>query len=284
MAELNDEIREALAKIDSRRGLNVRTVRDMENIINQDDSCSVGTMLRRPFAVVGLYGVGAHNLVLKIETADQKVYAARFGLYTPNLPEQIRVQETLAEYQMAPKIYTFCRLSKEYYMLIMDPIHDILCNVVAKKLTDRQQDSVARALECLLNKKFFLSLLHGDMHCGNIAVLRDKKTLGFIDFDFVVENVRPAIYNILDFIPLMGSLLEIKGTERILRALHNYYLKTFNVNLNLARFQRRKTGGGFEYKTLNSYLAVIKARPQVRRVLPTIEVPQIVDRRPRSKK
>jgi hypothetical protein len=111
------------------------------------------------------------------------------------------------------------------------------------------------------------------MHCGNIAVLRDKKTLGFIDFDFVVENVNP-IYNILDFIPLMGSLREIKGTERILRALHDYYLKAFNVDIDLARIKRRQAGG-YEYDVLNSYLAAIKAKPQVKRVLPTIQVPKI---------
>ena len=165
------------------------------------------------------------------------------------------VSAILATYAMAPVIYytgDFKSKKEVVSVIVMDYIQDTLWNL-RKQLSEREMYT---ALECLLDKKYLLGFLHGDMHLGNIVLLKDGKTLGFIDFDFSYFKAPPK-YNILDFIPLIGSMIKSRDTKlkKVAKQLIVYYKNRFNITIQESQFKDRPKVGGYYYSSfyLNSY-------------------------------
>lgn len=252
-----------------------------------------------PLRLDRIYGIGGYALVLKMIDARGREFAVRIGRFLPEEMEGLRVHSKLARLHLAPRLYSFTlnesvkSLEPRAFALgitIMEPIYDIWCNVVPHIRNDRRAvEMVSRAFRCLLNKKFAAKFLHGDMHCGNIVLLSDGRTLGFIDFQFSILDVNPTL-NILDFIPLIESIHQLgksfphaPAIPKLVQDLLNYYRDSWNVKLSLNRFGALK-GGGYKYRGYNNIdLTSYISRPdkymspeQVETALPGIKAPRLI--------
>lgn len=226
---------------------------------------------RKNMKIVGVYGKGAFGLVLKTrytddikEQGETPNYALRLSRFFKDKDRSVyeyKIQQTFAEYNMAPKIYHYDVLNTKWQdnnisivRAVMDPIYDTL-NSYLKRGKDIKL--LYEPFECLLKKKFLLNYpdpyLHGDTHTENIVLLRDGKTLGFIDFGWSVKA--PYLLQILDGIPLITSLKiyfpETKNT--LIAHLLQFYDEFFNVKLNYSQFTNHPLGG-FTYKVGNQFL------------------------------
>jgi hypothetical protein len=202
-----------------------------------------------PIVVTGEYGSGVNAIVLRIKDAKHNIYALRYGDYDRSA---VALQQELAKYAMAPRAHYAGNK-----FVIMDKISNTLDNYIR---TAYDTKTLMGALKCLLDKKALLNMVHGDMHLGNIAILQDGTTLGFIDFEFSMFATPPpdmplSALSILDFIPLLGDMLQQGDrTEALAHATLAYYHKTYKIVIHPQEIKRPK-GGGFMYSKLTSYVA-----------------------------
>lgn len=221
----------------------------------------------KKYNIVGVFGKGTHGIILKVESNDtsKHIYACKIVKYR-NTPEQtlseFTIQKLFARDRMAPKIFLY-DIQKvdigngeegqnivKFGRALMNYIHCTLKEYILKNPSDTED--LLLALQDLIEKKYLLRYplpyLHSDMHIDNIVLLKDKKSLGFIDFGYTIR--RPAALQILDCIPLITSMklvLEKKGLPLDLcRGLVDFYNKMFRVHLDLPFFQKHP-GGGYGY-------------------------------------
>lgn len=229
-----------------------------------------------------VFGAGSYGVVFRITNHKGEHKAVKVGpvlLDFKKYSEQLGIQNSIAKYEMAPEVdesmYAllnpaitrwFKKPPQSYYITFMDTIHSELPDFIQSVPTT----NLSRAFDCLLDKKYVSYLVHGDMHIENIVLLKDGRTLGFIDFDLsrIIKSQEGREVGILDFIPLIESLKESKRpkSKRLIEHLLQYYHRTFNISIKPENLQRRK-GGGYEYAVkdnrgvmkLNSYVAIIPA-------------------------
>ena len=142
----------------------------------------------------------------------------------------------------------------------MAPIGQTFLELI-KSTPMARMSTVANTLICLLNKKYVAGFFHQDMHVGNLCVLNDGNTLGFIDFglsSFVPTTNAQFRLILLDFIPLVSSFT-VKSSNADLVAKYKllnqnlvlFYQNYYNMTVCLDRFNRIPTnfpaGGGEAY-------------------------------------
>ncbi len=231
------------------------------------------------FKFIKQLGQGAYATISLIRHIDTgREFAVRKS--PPNNRQTVGVQPLLSNYKMAPDIYysgTIKQGNNLYTISIMDVIIGTLD--FARKHFDIKK--LIQAMECLLDKKYLLKFLHGDMHFENIVILKDGITLGFIDFDFSYINV-PYKYTVLDFIPLIGSLIKskIKYYMELATLIKSYYKEKFNITIMDSLFVEKDDIGGYFYSqsNLNSYLLLDIGKQSVSsfdRVFTTFRLPKI---------
>jgi len=265
----------------------------------------------RAYHVIGFYGRGAYGLVLQIESlTDGQIYALKvFNVRAfPNAEaalREFRIQEQFAKYNMAPRVHvkdihrTMLRDTEVVFgRVVMDRIACTLDEFIRDTHRVRQ---ATQALLCLVRKKLLLDYprpyLHSDMHYKNIVVLKDNKTLGFIDFGLTVH--KPALLQVLDAIPLVASLKALADTraydqkEPVLlcaKRVIELYNRFFRVSFEFDGFGAHPSNA-YQYRTaegqvLHSYdWPVDSAKQQtslpneedIRQVFPKIRLPKIVD-------
>ncbi len=208
-----------------------------------------------PFTVTDVLGKGVNAIVVRIRDASARIFAMRISSdYSQN---EHKIQELLARYQMAPRVYLVLRAGALMFT-IMDKISDILENYVSKPF---DENKLMVAIKCLLDKKELLNVVHGDMHLANIAILQDGSTLGFIDFEFATIVKPPAGKKMselvtIDFIPFIGDLRRFKSDkarQHLATRVVQYYRDTFQLIIRVDSLGRGK-GGGFRYHNLTSYI------------------------------
>lgn len=220
-------------------------------------------ILVSPWRIVGVYGRGVQGIVFgAVSPADsQRAYAMKVIAEQRDPKREFQIQAEFAAYQMSPQIheiqvreFTHPEGNRRFVYAIMDPI----ARTLSEYLTDVQTPPkpLLRAFDCLLQKKFLLQhpapFLHGDMHVSNLVFLEDGKTMGIIDFGNTQNQ--PASLQVLDAIPLIGSLLECAKrkdnprAKRLAEHLVTAYNKAYDAQYELDRFVRHP-GGGFGYRT-----------------------------------
>lgn len=244
------------------------------------------------FVILDFIGKGKTGMVFKIRSReDEKVYALKvFQSMT-----DYKCQEIFAKHDMAPILHkvevhrsTMKGVPIKFVKAIMDPIHSTLFQY----LTDgKSVNKFLSAFECLIKKKYLLNFpepyIHGDMHIENIVILKDKKTLGFIDFDWSIKQ--SPVFQVLDCIPLIGSIREsdIPHRNQICESLIMLYNKIFNITPKLNQFVSHPAGG-YGYRIgailLHSYDWVpdrqqnpFPTEMTIRSVFPRIQLPKVMD-------
>jgi hypothetical protein len=267
------------------------------------------------FRITGVYGKGEYGIVFRVETTSgfSGGEAARgtYALKVAHLPAQatsavlreFEIQKEFAEYRMAPtvhlvdtKVAQFRGQPVRFVRALMDPIRSTLYDALTSVAMARR---LVRALRCLIHKKYILQYptpyMHADMHLRNIALLKDGKTLGFIDFGLSVP--RPAYTQFLDGIPLMAHMKFAsqerhpvpEAMEELLQSTLKIYNDLFQVQLEAERL-RRFPEGGFHYAArgvvLHSYAWTedltrnrtrLPSEALVRYIFPFFEVPAVRD-------
>jgi hypothetical protein len=180
---------------------------------------------------------------------------------------------------MAPDIYFAGSITQSnLYVSVEDPITADLRTFLKRP---HNQKMVETALKCLLDKKYVIGLLHGDMHLENIAVLKDGRTLGFIDFDFSAIEKNKAL-TVPDFVPLITSIKTFRVGASILPYILRYYKNTFNITINISKLKVRN-GGGFIYDNkITSYPTLTKnwntiTEIQLNQIFPKLTLPTVID-------
>jgi hypothetical protein len=249
---------------------------DMKEIPLQKEDYTTG-IVEFPIKIIDIYGKGAYNVVLKISDKKRRIYALRIGYLFENLKRYIDLQKLLSKYDMTTTLYHQGKITKDIHYFIFSNISIVLKDYLIEYTFN--PENIWRALKCLLTKKYVLNMLHGDMHIENIALLKDRVTMGFIDFDYTILPIKQQ-YTILDFIPLLGSLLAIRNrdVDILIGYILEYYKETFNMDIDLKYIKKEKIGG-YSYKNLFSY---IKAREfktttaDIYSVFPQLTLPRIV--------
>lgn len=260
------------------------------------------------FKLIGWYGKGQHGMVFQVESLgdDGGVYALKvFNAQNKTDDEALResrIQEEFARYNMAPKIRFMdvhtAQVGTQTVRLgrvVMDPIY---CTFLQYILRDNPKKMIA-ALKCLLTKKYLLGYpypyLHSDMHYNNIVVLKDKKTLGFIDFGLTVA--KPAALQVLDAIPLVMSLNKAaefyrdeqrQRIEECARDVIELYNQFFRSEYDPSRFETHASGA-YQYRAadgtvLHSYdwapslslqQTPLPSELLIERVFPRLDLPRV---------
>ena len=229
---------------------------------------------QRDFDIIGVYGRGGFGLVLHVRhKITNRDYALKLLHHNgEDTDREFRLQSIFANYNMAPKLHHYEVIVKNKYPLIINGGERVFDIVFAMALMDPITMTVDKYIfrggdlkrlyypfECLIIKKYLLnypnSLLHGDMHIANIAILKDGKTLGFIDFGWTFD--KPSILQVLDCIPLISFLVNDPSKRGIPLAkfLVKLYNKMFKINLVLNNFTTLKCGGyTYHDQDTNSFL------------------------------
>jgi hypothetical protein len=260
--------------------------------------------LDKNIEIVGIYGKGSNALVLKVKKGD-KFFAVKLSGVSIDREKTLReynIQKIFAEYNMAPRIsdiqimdYEYKKIRVHFVRALMDPIYTTVYNYLRE---GRDAGKLIEPMKCLIQKKYLLEYpkpyLHSDMHVANIAILKDKKTLGFIDFGMTVHA--PPFMQILDCIPLITSL-KLSGVSRaFLELLIDAYNQIFRIKLDVNKFEdylitikdgsNRKIPIGYQYRSdgivLHSYSwpaegekVPLPNKDQIETVFPTIRLPRV---------
>lgn len=272
------------------------------------------------YKIIGVYGKGSHGLIFKVRSNDiyENIFACKviqFRHSDQNTLSEFMIQQQFAKYHMAPRIYSYDIVTTELEVDVEEDVQNAnktqsqqlvfrtfkfgraLMNYISATLkefiTEHYPDvkQIVPALKDLIEKKFILKyplpFLHSDMHLDNIVLLKDKRTLGFIDFGLSVQ--RHYGLQLLDCIPLITSLkfyFQKRGLPmNICIAILDLYNKLFNVNLNLHLFQKHP-GGGYAYNANGILLHSYNWKPtevrnptivdirQLKTCFPTFQAPQ----------
>jgi len=254
---------------------------------------------KRKYKIVGVYGSGTFGLILKIKSnSDYRTYALKLVRATANALKEFDIQNKFAQYNMAPQLYLsditeakFREYNVMFVRAVMDPIRNTVFQYLRSGNSPRK---LFYAFECLIKKKFLLDYpfpyLHSDTHVNNIVILKDGKTLGFIDFG--LAHHKPAELQILDCIPLIASCkLTLPRTvgEPLTEFLIRFYERMFHVPLVYSNFMEHPSGeGGYAYFVNGVYLHSYDWQPtqkrqrlikpsELKRVFPTMKLPKVVD-------
>lgn len=211
---------------------------------------------------VGVAGKGAAATVY---FAKEVSTGRRFAVRVSDGGHNVKTHLDFAKFGIAPKLYYDALLfykntNTEMTIVVMEEISSTLAKIINGPKIN--VDRIGRALECILDKKYLLRILHGDFHTENIVVLKDGRTMGLIDFDFSMTEVDPIV-NILDFIPLLAGLKTRANTNsiKLLNYMLKYYKDTFDISIKVMSL-RGKRGGGYEYVdngvSINSYVKIPK--------------------------
>lgn len=264
----------------------------------------------RKYRIIGCYGKGANGVIFQIESLERNmVYALKTVSRKDfrsdeHAVREFQVQKEFAKFNMAPQVHSMeirnvvvRGLPVQFVQVIMDPIYSTLYQFMIRNQENRKE--LISALLCLIRKKFLLKypkpFLHSDMHFNNIVVLKDKKTLGFIDFGF--SDQKPALLQVLDAIPLVASLKDVasksdpklkKYFEAFVHDVIRLFDKFFNIHFELNRFELIPNVG-YQYRpskdiSLHSYNWVpnpkqdrppLPTEEDIRKVFPTIMLPRV---------
>lgn len=218
---------------------------------------------KKKYRIVGVYGHGGNGLILKVQSnSDSNTYAIKLSPASEQSLYEFDIQVKFAAYDMAPNVYLYDitegsirNYNVKFVRAVMDPITSTVFQYLKSGYSSRK---LQYPFECLIKKKYILqypnSFLHCDMHCNNIVILQDGKTLGFIDFGLSRE--KPSALQILDSIPLITSCkysVPTRQSELLSKFLLKLYNKMFNVNMKLENFVSRQQDG-YAYKFNNYYL------------------------------
>lgn len=220
-----------------------------------------GGPIMLPVEIRSVYGQGTYALVLQIIDARGRIFALRVTTSSAESSNNIAIQIALAKQDMAPHVYYISNLDIGLDLSVMDPITTTLEDVL-KTWPLSRLGAILEALQCLLDKKILMNLLHGDMHDGNIAVLKDGRTLGFIDYDYSIFIPDNGNILILDFIPLLASVATRVGgaSDKLVKGLVEYYKDTYKITLDPKRVKPQEMGGyyyqGKDNIRINSYLKI----------------------------
>ncbi len=251
---------------------------------------------KKRYRIVGVYGSGTFGLILKIKSnSDYRTYALKLTRANANALKEFDIQTRFAEYNMAPQLYLYdvteSRL-RGYNVMFVRAVMDPIRNTVYQYLrTGNSPRKLFDAFECLIKKKYLLDYpypyLHSDMHINNIVILKDGKTLGFIDFG--LTHRKPAELQLLDCIPLIAScrLTLPMEAEPLAKFLIRFYDRMFKVKLELDRFMEHP-GGGYAYFIDGVYLHSYDWMPtskrnrliapsELKRLFPKLKLPKVVD-------
>lgn len=253
--------------------------------------------------IIKEYGQGVSGLVLKVKKEGQ-LYAVKLTVVRNSRDktlEEYIIQKRFAEYNMSPKIYDieimdykFRGIRVNFVRAFMDPIYMDLFNYLNE---GKPAEDLIEPLKCLIQKKYTLDypepFLHGDMHLQNIVILKDKKTLGFIDFGWTSH--KPAFMQLLDCIPLITFLRLYGSSKALVELLIEHYNKMFRIKLDPNSFQEltlriggKEIGQGYCYRSngivLHSYnwiaqpdigRVALPTQEQIETVFPTIKFPRV---------
>lgn len=265
----------------------------------------------RRYHVIGCYGRGANGLVLQVESlSDGQIYALKvFNVHgfstAADALRECHIQERFARYNMAPKVHVkdihqtvFRGRDIRFGRVVMDRIACTLDEYIRDPQRVRQ---ATQALLCLVRKKLLLDYphpyLHSDMHYKNIAVLKDNRTLGLIDFGLAAR--KPALLQVLDAIPLVASLKALAESraydqkEPVLmcaKRVTDLYNRFFRVSYSLDGFGPHPSNA-YAYHAadgtmLHSYdwppdsslqQTPLPGEQEIRQVFPKARLPRITD-------
>lgn len=256
---------------------------------------------QKQYKIIELYGSGTGGMVFKVQDCqNRQFYALKVVAFMDSeekIIEEFKIQEYFSKFNMAPRVYDFDVLKDKFRNIsirigrcLMDPIQSNIRNYLYKQNNIRK---LLKAIKCLMIKKYILgypeSFLHGDMHIDNIVLLKDGKTLGFIDFGFGVQ--KSSILQILDCIPLVSSIKfsdcgNRKYREQVCKDIIKLYNQMFNIRMEYDAFERHP-GGGYTYKKWNILLhsydwipyrnrKPLSNEQEIREVFPTIQPPRVV--------
>ena len=263
----------------------------------------------RQYRIIGWYGKGQNGLIFQVEALqDGAVYALKvFNAQAfPSEEAALRefhIQKKFAQYNMAPQVHLMGVHATEFrgrpvqmVRVLMDPIH---CTFLQYVRDTTSQKKAMAALLCLMRKKYLLEypypFLHSDMHYNNVVVLKDRKTLGFIDFGLTVQ--KPALLQVLDAIPLVMSLKraadfypgELKRTiEECARDIVQLYNRFFTVDYVWEGFELHPSGT-YQYRAPNGMIlhsydwppdaaqgrTSLPTESDIQSVFPTIDPPKV---------
>lgn len=209
---------------------------------------------KNDFKILGVYGRGVEGIVFKIEHIDGGFFALKlkYANEEGRALSEFYIQQEFAKYNMAPKLYDFSYQTVSFrgQMLtfakaIMDPINSTLNQYL--RIEKKSVKKIIPAIECLLKKKYLLMhphpFLHCDMQFDNIVILKDGRSIGMIDFSYSARM--PAILQILDGIPLIGSLISdnLPSCRQLATSIMKFYESMFEIQLDITRFIPLLHGG-----------------------------------------
>jgi hypothetical protein len=231
------------------------------------------------YRILKVYGSGTNSVVLKASRGGN-ISAIRIGTEKWT-PDKEYLRQTLESYKMAPEVELIVGVTgaPSLTLSVEGVIAEDFKTFLEKKPNERMTES---ALKCLLDKKYVLGMLHGDMHLENMAILEDGLTLGFIDFEFSELGLE-SIFTIPDFVPLLGSIKYFgKGTFLIPYIL-KYYKDTFNMDINMSKVKAWSRGGYIYDGALISYKALNpnwerETRAKLAKMFPKLTLPKIIEK------
>lgn len=188
---------------------------------------------RGQYTINSILGTGLYSIVYKIvETGTMLEYACKIS---PS-KQEFEVQRLFEEFEMAPEIREIVELSqyRGVYVCIMDIVTGTLRQFMDTH--DVKEEFIFDALVCLIKKKYLfkypLPFFHGDLHIDNIVILKNGKTLGLIDFAFAQQA--PPVYQIMDALALVGSLIKYRIKTQRYTNLSSMVLELYNKMFGLA--------------------------------------------------
>lgn len=263
---------------------------------------------KKDHKIVRVLGKGSGGIVFDVKSLKTKKHFALKAIGISKgvdfAMSEFNFQNHLAEYKLAPKVYKtqlIQSIFKGYTIKFVLGIMDIIyCTVNDYIEYGGNPKNLIPAFECLLKKKAILefetsknkkdTLMHGDMHTGNIIILGDKKTLGFLDFGYSI--LKPIIFQILDAIPLITSIKYDSrnyDNEGFAKSIINIYKDLFNINMDYKNFKPHPTGGYMYVTSQNNFLHSynweenigmmrfkLPTANDIRRAFPTLKLPKII--------
>lgn len=166
-----------------------------------------------------------------------------------------------------------------YTILVTEPFR-VLVDVFGEMKDDYDEwYSMGEAIKCFLRKKFLLHMLQGNLSAYTLAVLPEN-VLVAVDYDRAVVDPKAKYYALMDFIPLIGSMVLTRAFV-VADSLLDFYQGMFNMEIDYSRISHDDQFWfyrGHNRRVLNSYVKDKKfAFPEenIRKEFPDIVFPGI---------